>query len=114
MSFVPVRAENHQQRVARGDEGGRLLSATPASQQRVRLTVPVINRHGVVVALVGQAVAALQVHQREEELDAIAGRERDAPVAVDVVRVDAGEMGAAEVAAHSRQDSLAFPCRKCT
>ena len=85
-----------------------MLSATPASQQGVRLAVPVMNSNKVIVALVRQTVAFLQVHHGEEEFDAVSGRQRDAPVAVDVVRVDAGEMWAAEVAAYSRQELLAF------
>lgn len=101
MSFISVCAEDNQQLVPLGNEGRRLLPATPASHQRVRLAVPVIHWHRVVVALVWQTVAAFQIHDRKEELDAVPGLQGDAPVAVDVVRVDVGEMWAAEVAAHS-------------
>ena len=71
VGFISVCAEHHQQLVAFGNEGGRLLPATPASQQGVHLTLPVVNGNGVVVALVWQTVAVLQVHDGEEKFDAV-------------------------------------------
>lgn len=108
MSFVSVCAENNQQPVALRDERRRLLPPAEATQHGLRLAVPVVHRHRVVVALLGQAVAILQIHHREEEFDPVAGGQSDAPVAVDVVWVDVGEMWAAEVAADSQQNLLAF------
>lgn len=71
VSFISVCAEYHQQLVGLGDEERRLFSATPAPQQGVRLAVPIIDGNRVIVALIRQTVAVLQVHYGEEEFNAI-------------------------------------------
>lgn len=110
VGFIPVCVQYHQQLVAFWDERGRLLSATPAPQQGVGLTGAVVNRHRVIVAFLWQAVTVLQVHHWEEEFDTVSCCKSDAPVAVDVVWINAGEMRTGEVAAHSWQALLAFTC----
>lgn len=50
-SFISVCAEHHQQLIALRNKRGRLLPATPASQQGVCLAVTVEDGHRVVVAL---------------------------------------------------------------
>lgn len=70
-SFISVCAEYHQQLIALRNEWGRLLPATPASQQGVRLAVTVEDRHWVIVALARQTVALFQVHDGEVKFDAV-------------------------------------------
>lgn len=111
MSFISVCAEHHQQLVALRYEQGGALVAAPAAQHGVVLTVPVVDRDGVVVALARQAVTCLQVQEGKEELDPVAGGLSDAPVAVDVVWVDVWKMGAAKGAAYCCQHLLAFTCK---
>lgn len=108
VSLVPVRAEHHQHLGAPRHERGGPFPAAPAAQHWVGLAAPVVDRDGVVVALARQAVAFLQVHEGEEELDPVPGRLGDSPVALDVVWVDVGKLGAAEGSAHRRQHLLAF------
>lgn len=107
---IPVCAEHHQQLVAPRFERGRPFSAAPAAQHGGRLAVAVVDRDGVVVALARQAVAVLQVHEGKEELDPVPGRLSDAPVAVDVVWVDAWKTGAVEGSAYCGQHLLALTC----
>lgn len=50
--FISVCAEHDQQLVALRDERRRMLPATPASHQSVRLAIPIINCDRVIVALI--------------------------------------------------------------
>lgn len=71
MSLISVRAEDHQQLVALGDEKGGLVPATPAAQQGVGLSVSIVNGDRVVGTLIWQTVAVFQVHDGEKEFDAV-------------------------------------------
>ena len=94
---IPVGVQHHQQPVGLGNNGGGMLPATPAPQQGVHLAVSVVDRHRVIVAFVCEAVSVLELHKWEEQFDAVPRCQCDGPVTVDVVWVDAGEVGAAKV-----------------
>jgi len=98
---IPVCAQNHQQLVGLGNNGGGALAAAPAAQQAVRLAVTVVDRHRVVVAVVREAVSVLQLHKWKGQFDPVPRCQRDGPVTFYVVWVDAGEVWAAKVATYS-------------
>lgn len=113
-SLISVCAEHHQQLIAPRNKRGRLLPATPASQQGVCLAVTVEYRHRVIVALAWQTVALFQVHDGEVKFDAVSRSQTDAPVAVDVIWIDAWKVWAAEVATYSQKHLLTFTCVECS
>lgn len=84
------------------------MVATPIPQQGRLLTGPIEGHQMVEVTGPGQTVGLLQFQVQEEQLDPVARRQADGPVAPDVVGVGAGVLWAGEVAPHSRVHLLAF------
>ncbi|KFP66475.1 hypothetical protein N322_06257, partial [Cariama cristata] len=84
---VAVGVEDQQQLVAVGGDGCQALPPTPPPQQG-----PV-----VIVTSSCQAAPALQLHVQEENLDPVARGQLDAPLALEVVGIEAGVPRAGEI-----------------
>ncbi|KFV74505.1 hypothetical protein N307_09015, partial [Dryobates pubescens] len=94
---VAVSVEDQQQLVAAGGEGGQAVAPAPPPHQGPVLGAALEGSQVVVVTAARQAAAALQLHVQEEDLDPVAQGQLDAPLALEVVGVEAGVLGAGEI-----------------
>ncbi|KFU86589.1 hypothetical protein M959_09850, partial [Chaetura pelagica] len=94
---VAVGVEDQQQLVVVGGDGCWALPPTPTPQQGPVLVAAVEGSQVVIVTAPCQAVPALQLHVQEEDLDSVAQRQLDTPLALEVVGVEAGVPRAGEI-----------------
>ncbi|KFW90325.1 hypothetical protein N336_03035, partial [Phalacrocorax carbo] len=97
LGHVAVGVEDKQQLIVAGGDGCWALLPTPLPQQGPVLSTTIKGGQVVVVAAVCQAAPALQLHVHEEDLDAIAWGQLDAPLALEVVGVEVGILRAGEI-----------------
>ncbi|KFW12081.1 hypothetical protein N326_06527, partial [Eurypyga helias] len=97
LGCVAVGVEDQQQLVAVGGDGGWALPPAPPPQQGPFLCAAIEGGQVVVIAATRQTAPALQLHVQEEDLDPVAWGQLDAPLALEVVGVEAGVPRAGEV-----------------
>ncbi|KFW82055.1 hypothetical protein N305_06920, partial [Manacus vitellinus] len=97
LGCVAVGVEDQEQLVAAGDDGCQALPPTPPAQQGSILGAPIEGRQVIIVTATRQAAPALQLHVQEKHLDPVAHGHTDAPLALEVVGVEAGVLWAREI-----------------
>lgn len=102
--------EDHQQLVAVGGDGCWALPPTPPPQQEPVLSATIESGQVVVITAACQAAPTLQLHVQEEDLDLVAQRQLDAPLALEVVGVEVGVPRAGEIAFDGGEHLLALTC----
>lgn len=102
--------EDQQQLVAVGGDGCRALPPAPPPQQGPVLGATIESGQVVVIAAARQAAPALQLHVQEKDLDPVAQGQLDAPLALEVVGVEAGVPRAGEIPFDGGEHFLALAC----
>lgn len=102
--------EDQEQPVAAGGDGSQALPPTPPSQQGSILSATIKGRQVIIVTATCQAAPALQLHVQEEDLDAVARGQLDAPLALEVVGVEVGVLRAGEIPFDGGEHLLALAC----
>ncbi|KFQ39592.1 hypothetical protein N332_12549, partial [Mesitornis unicolor] len=97
LGCVAVSVEDQQQPVAAGGDRCRALPPTPPPQQGPVFSATIEGIQVVIVTAACQAAPALQLHVQEEDLDPVAWRQLDAPLALEVVGVEIGVLRAGEI-----------------
>ena len=105
-----VCVEHQQQLMAARGDRHCALPPTPRPQQGGVLSSAIEGIQAVVVTAAGQAAPSLQLQVQEEDFDAVAWGQLDAPLTLEVVGVEVGVLRAGEVSLDGGVDFLALTC----